>query len=216
MSTLEKRLEDPEYKAWVKCGLCLAYVKGGLEEFANERSKRAHNIVITEVVKTNFYNNVCPTAVDVRQRSGCWQMDCCCNNCDEYVKQIDKLKTPGFSFNKFNWKNSNIQLWPTDAWEMMKVFMNQGQKAFQNNAQDSDLSAILNFIDHCHIPKVDIANQTNIAKVILCVITFILLSQKLLTHHMPIFYQRLKISCTVAAVCNRHMLESIVENNLQV
>ena len=161
MSTLEKRLEDPEYKAWVKCGLCLNYVKSGLEEFANERSKRAHKIVITEVQKANSDNKVCPTAVDVRRSRGCWQMDCC-NNCDEYVKQIDKLKILTFSFQKFNWKNSNIQLWPTDAWEMMKVFMNRGQKAFKKNAQDSDLSAILNFIDFCHIPKVDIANQTNI------------------------------------------------------
>ena len=186
MSTLEKCLEDPEFKAWVNCRLCLTYVKSGLENFANERSERAHYTVITEVAKINGYNKVCSAARDVIRKNGCWQLRCC-NNCNEYVIQIEKLKVPGFSFTKDNWQNSNVQLWPTDAWEMIKVFMKPRQAAFRKNAQDSDISAILSFINHCIIPKIDIANHINITKVNFFIITFILLSQKLLTHQMLIF-----------------------------
>lgn len=165
MTTLAKRLEDPNYKAWVKCGLCLSYVKKGLEEFADLRSKRAHSIVVTNVQLTNSCNTVCPQAVNVKQkRNGDWTLNCC-NKCDEYVSEITKLKDPNLGFSKENWKNSNVQLWPTEAWEMMKVFMNQGQKASQKNAEDFDLSAILNFLDHCCIPRVDLDNPTNIKKV---------------------------------------------------
>ena len=163
MASLEERLADEEYKYWVKAGICLSYVKTGLEVFAEERSIKTHDFVNATCIGPNQTGKIC-TQARIDRRAGKWISNCC-NDCQKYVDEIVKLQVPPFTFNKYNWQNSNIQLWPTDAWEMMKVFMNPGQKVYQKSPKDTDLSGLINFIDHCSVPNVDIQNKINISQV---------------------------------------------------
>ena len=165
MASLETRLEDPGYKFLVKSGICLAYAKHGLDTFAYERSKRTHGIIKGHLIHTASHNNICPHAKPIPvNRQGKLTLGCCVD-CDIYLSELGRLGSPGFKFKTANWKNSNVQLWPTDAWEMMKVYMNEGQKPYHKLPKDSDLSAVLNFMDYCFIPRCDINDPTNIAKV---------------------------------------------------
>ena len=166
MASLEQRLEDKEYKYWVKAGICLLCVKTGLEIFADEKSKKTHGFVKAAFIGPNQTDTICNHAKIVPKKgTGIkWKLNCC-NDCEKYVDEIAKFQAPPFTFNKYNWQNSNVQLWPTEAWEMMKVFMNPGQKAYQKSPKDTDLSGLVNFIEHCSVPYIDIQNKSNIPKV---------------------------------------------------
>ena len=176
MASLKERLNDNEYKFWIKAGLCLNHAKEGIETFTDDRSKRTHACVKTSVgehaiVKTpdgdiKALGEICNNAKFVK-RGNRWSLGCC-NDCEIYVKEIAQLSQPPFRVELSNWRNSEIQLWPSEPWEIAKVYMNKGQRpfAFQKNSQETDLSGLLNFIDHCRIPWVDIQNKDNITKVI--------------------------------------------------
>ena len=165
MSTLEERLEDEEYKLWVKAGVCLAAVKNGLTEFARTRSQIAHTHVKAALNNNTSVNNLCQRAkIQFDKTLKKWSLGCCAN-CQAYVDELENLKDPKFRFKPENWKTTDIKKWPNEPWEMMKVFMNPGQTAAQKDPSEADLSAILNFIDHCKIPRVDIYDQNNIKEV---------------------------------------------------
>ena len=180
MASLQERLKDNEYKLWIKDGLCLNLTKKGIETFANERSKKTHTFVKSAVEKQAVnttsdgvqvaMNNICGNAKIVAVKKSGWSLGCC-TDCDIYVKEILKLckqqgpGQPRFKPDMSNWVNSDVQKWPTEHWEIAKVYMNKGQKAFQKTPTDTDLSGLLNFIDHCNVPWVDIQNKDNIKKV---------------------------------------------------
>ena len=180
MASLKERLTDNEYKTWIKVGLCLISTKKGLEKFADERSKKTHAFVKTEVEKKAVaktfdgdiiaMTNICTYAKVVTDKKCGWSLGCC-KDCNIYVEEIVKLckqqapRQSPFKLELSNWRNSKVHLWPSEPWEIAKVYMNKGQKEFQKNANDTDLSGLLNFIDHCSIPWVDIQNKDNIAKV---------------------------------------------------
>ena len=165
MSTLEERLEDEEYKLWVKAGVCIAAVKEGLTKFARTRSQRAHTHVKTALKNNTSVNNLCQHAnIQFDRRLKKWSLGCC-PDCQVYVEELENLMIPPFTFKQSNWNNTDVKKWPNEPWEMMKVFMNPGQTAAQKDPSESDLSAILNFIKHCKIPHVDIFDQSNLTKV---------------------------------------------------
>ena len=161
MTTLSQRLQDLGYKDWIKAGLCLSFAKEGLKDFAVDRSKQFHKAVL-DTLKRNgnpSCNGICNHATIN------WGRVSCCNNCQAFVDEIDQQNQKSFKFKQHNWKNSDMTLWLTNPWEMAKVFMNDGQKPTQRSPVDTDLSGILNFIDHCVVAKRSIVNTHNIAKV---------------------------------------------------
>ena len=161
MATLEKRLEDHAYKRWVKAGICLGFVKKGLEHFADQRSKLFHQNVLGQLRGRGN-----PSCNGVCDRATVWKNKLsCCNNCQAFLDEIYRQNYNTFKFHQGNWDNSIVQLWPKDPWELAKVFMNPGQKASQRSPADTDLSGILNFIDHCTVARNDIIDIHNIAKV---------------------------------------------------
>ena len=176
MASLKERLNDNEYKLWIKASLCLHYTKKGIGIFTDDRCKKTHAFVKTAVEKHAIVKNpdgdikamseICNNAKVVK-RGNRWSLGCC-NDCEIYVKEIAHLSQPPFRIELSNWCNSEVQLWPSEPWEIAKVYMNKGQRpfAFQRNSQETDLSGLLNFIDHCRVPRVDIQNMDNITKVI--------------------------------------------------
>lgn len=51
--------------------------------------------------------------------------------------------------NAVYWKNTQIQRWSVDAWEIAKVYMGNGQDKDNNGPQRSDTSAILQLLTNC-------------------------------------------------------------------
>lgn len=160
MATLEERLKDNEYKLWVKAGICLASVKHGLEVFTEERSEKAHGFVKDALKNNNSFHKICGN-VKVTFKKQKWSIGCC-NGCQVYVDELVRLRHAPFKFKQSNWNNTDIQLWPNEPWEMVKVYMNEGQKPFHKSSKDTDLSGLLNFINHCSVPRIDIHDKQNL------------------------------------------------------
>lgn len=176
MSTLSARLQDPEYQIWIKAGLCLSLVKEGLCSFSVDRSNELHQAVLDELKKTfnPAVNGICGNAcISYNRGKKNWELICSCNSCQGFVDELLKYrcmtlgtnKNKTFTFRQSNFDNSDIHTWPTDPWQLAKLFMNPGQNISDKSPSETDLSAILNFIDHCIIPRKDVAVTSNISKV---------------------------------------------------
>ena len=169
MATVEEALEDEGYVKWVQIGTCLGFVKKGLEEFVLQQSQ-----VLQQRVKTNaapLANALCYDAKIEKQKvHGKWTMTCNisrnCQDCQGFLDELVNVCKPPFNFYYRHFENSNIHLWPVDNmhWNMAKVYMSPDLDPTQQsqNPQDTDLSNILNFIEHCSVPALAINDQNNL------------------------------------------------------
>ena len=102
-----------------------------------------------------------------------WEiMYCNCNRCQMFIDEISKYRcsTLGrtgstiFTFQQSNFNNSDIQQWHTEHWQLAKLFMNRGQDVTTVSARQTDISGLLNLINHCDLARMDIQNTHNIEK----------------------------------------------------
>ena len=172
MAKVDEALEDEGYVRWVQTGTCLGFVKKGLEDFVLQQSQvlqqRVKNIAGPSV------NALCHDAKIIKNKiQGKWTMSCHlsrnCKNCQAYLDELTNVCRPPFGFKHRHFGNSNIHLWPNDImhWNMAKVYMNPDLDPTQQSQtpQDTDLSNILNFIEHCSVPALAINDQQIVDKV---------------------------------------------------
>ena len=76
--------------------------------------------------------------------------------------EIQERSVTNVTFKDYSWKNSDLTKWsaPDGGWEIAKVFMNQGQTQSEHNAQDTDFSGILNFINNCKFARDYLQDET--------------------------------------------------------
>ena len=164
MADVEKDLEDEGYIRWVQSSTCLGLAKESIESFALQRSNVLHQNVKTNLKDRSSEYDMCkhPKVVKVGNK---WEMNCKCSGCQSYIDALVSLCYKDFTFSAGNWNNADIRLWPTDPWEMAKVYMNPNQKANQTSPQETDLSGILNFLANCYSPLKSICYRQNIKSV---------------------------------------------------
>ena len=89
-----------------------------------------------------------------------------CQDCQAFLDELVNVCKPPFKFYHRHFENSNIHIWPVDKmhWNMAKVYMSPDLDPTQQsqNPQDTDLSNILNFIEHCSVPALAINDQNNL------------------------------------------------------
>ena len=165
MTTLEGRLRDPEYRNWVKSALCLQYTRDGLMTFTDLKSLELNQTVIHKLRQSGNRSvyNLCPTiAFDHRRKS----VTCCtpgCTDCKDILKVVMQYRiTRNLDLNL---KNSDATKLLHQHWQVAKLFMNAGQDVSSTSPNNTDISGLLNFIDHCTVPKNYVTNQDNLLKV---------------------------------------------------
>ena len=136
MATLDERLKDDDYRHWVKAVLCLQYTKDGLISFASKKSQGLHNVVL-----------------DQMRRSGNIE-------CNAFLVEAQK-----YCSRTLNLKNVDKTDLHNQPWQLAKLFMNPGQDVTNTIPGQTDLSGILNFLDHCTLAKAAIQNTANIIAV---------------------------------------------------
>ena len=170
MGNLKSRLQDPDYENWVKAGLCLIALKTGLESFAKSKSKDFHQAVLDHLAKTNVAvagNCMCLNS-DIKFTGKKSHAACQHTFCNSFLNAIIHVGVDPslpFTFKMSNLANINPQLWHCDPWELAKLFMNPGQKATQAGPAETDLSGVINFLDHCTVARTGILNTQNITEV---------------------------------------------------
>ncbi|KAK3588341.1 hypothetical protein CHS0354_040100 [Potamilus streckersoni] len=150
------RFDDKEYTNWIKCSRALTIFKDGL-----------HDFIKTEV--TSFHAHIQQTIVNIpcgssagshcgfctwrsikltEGQHGIWYINCKNKICDKWLSQI-LLKHNDPQNRNINWKNADISKWPTDGYEVAKVYMPKGQDKAKKLPDDFDAPAILSLLKFC-------------------------------------------------------------------
>ena len=160
MTTLEGRLRDPDYRNWVKSALCLQYTRDGLETFSGLKSLELNQKIIQQLRLNGnpSVHNLCPTiGFDLRRK-----LITCCRNCNGILTEVMKYRPWRLDLNL---RNSDPSQLLHQHWQASKLCMNPGQDANSSGPKDTDISGLLNFIDHCTVPRGYINNPDNIKQV---------------------------------------------------
>ena len=156
---LSDRLKDDKYLDWIRTSLSLYYLKEGLVKVSQEKAELFHNHLSGQVVLNNpglrgvkctkctFEKN--GKTIPPDRIGNTWKMNCSStsNVCSLWLREI----LPYHEFQplpKIAWANSNPQAWPSDAWEVAKLFQPFGCKD-HSKAEDSDCTALLSLIVDC-------------------------------------------------------------------
>ena len=166
MSSLQARLQNPDYINWVKAGLCLIQTKVGLDDFADTASQSLHQSILTNIIPT-FANTAQPLCgISIRRQN--LITTCAHPYCQGFLAAvinngIDPTHT--FTVKHGNLSNCDVRLWHTHHWHVAKLFMNQGQLSTQVNPSETDMSGIINFLSHCKVPRNMMTNVPLLDKV---------------------------------------------------
>ncbi|KAM7401182.1 hypothetical protein PAMA_005394 [Pampus argenteus] len=144
---LEVRLNDKEYKNWLKAGQCLLILRDGLHPFVDGRMRAFHSDVINQNTRLR---KPCETSA-CKPRAN--QLSQVCGVCSLWKRVIlSHHRQPDATV---NWDNCSPPSWRSDHWELAKAYMPRGQGKVKN-AHEYDTSALLNLINFCNYFSVDV------------------------------------------------------------
>ncbi|XP_030015507.1 uncharacterized protein CXorf38 homolog [Sphaeramia orbicularis] len=132
---LFRRLNNREYKNWMKAGRCLIILKENLAPFLNLQMSAFHRDLLNQ---NALLRKHCA--------SSCRPIGNMCAVCSEWKTVIlSHHRQPNTTV---NWDNCVPSNWGTNHWELAKAFMPRGQ-AKVKAADQFDIAALLNLINYC-------------------------------------------------------------------
>ncbi|XP_034557913.1 uncharacterized protein CXorf38-like [Notolabrus celidotus] len=140
LEDLKSRLNNREYKNWLKAGQCLRILKEGLHPFISLDMRAFHGDLLN---KNTQLRKPCSTSACKPKGN---QLTSACRTCSEWQKEI--LKHHRHRDPIVNWDNCFPPRWRTDPWELAKAYMPRGQSKVKS-ADQCDASALLNLINFC-------------------------------------------------------------------
>ena len=166
MSSLQARLQNPDYINWVKAGLCLIHTKSGLHDFADAASQSLHQSILANIIPAlaSAAQPVC--GISIRRHN--LFTTCAHPYCQGFLTAvinngIDPTHT--FTVKHGNLSNCDVGQWHAHHWQVAKLFMNQGQLPTQVNPSETDMSGIINFLSHCKVSRNMMTNVLLLDKV---------------------------------------------------
>ncbi|XP_031162676.1 uncharacterized protein CXorf38 [Sander lucioperca] len=136
---LAVRLNDKEYKNWLKAGRCLLILKDGLHPFITHHMRAFHGELLNQ---NTLLRKPCVTSCRPRGN----KLSSACRVCSEWQTVI--LRHHRQPDATVNWDNCFPPNWRTDHWELAKAYMPRGQGKVKG-ADQCDASALLNLINYC-------------------------------------------------------------------
>ncbi|XP_033119792.1 uncharacterized protein LOC117119091 [Anneissia japonica] len=149
MSKLQQRMNEPEYKNWMKSGQALKILNDSLQLIAEQKMTTFHEML----KRKNGSLQKCTTCKSKKGPADT------CGTCQQWKKDIfDKHSNQKMTY----WANLDTKLWPEDKWEVAKTYMPRGQTPGE---YDPDVSGVLNLMKTCKIFQPDV-NKKRIEKVL--------------------------------------------------
>lgn len=137
---LTYRLNDDEYKNWLKAGRCLLLLKDGLLPFTDQQMRAFHRDLLNQYA---LLRRPCETSSCAPRGN---KLVSVCRVCSEWQKVI--LRHHRQPDATIHWTNCFPPHWRTDHWELAKAYMPRGQ-AKAKGADECDAAALLNLINYC-------------------------------------------------------------------
>ncbi|XP_058236557.1 uncharacterized protein si:ch211-91p5.3 isoform X2 [Hemibagrus wyckioides] len=152
-----KRFSDENYKHWLQAAESLYILRSHIREFVGNETETFH-----KSLREKLKNVICTSKCSLLKCSPKQKQLPICDKCKPWKDAIlQNHKHKGIDI---PWNNCQPYLWPTDKWEVAKVYMIRGVKNHRS-FDDFDISSILNFMYHCkHFEA--FAEGQNLTKVI--------------------------------------------------
>ena len=146
-SSVIARFRRPDYLNWLKAGQGLKCCGEGLIDFCTAEINKFHSSLIVE-----HGNTVCPfpkssKKITFDKGNKSYKVNCTCGVCDAWLGSIASQLATG----QFCWKNTDVQEWPLQSWQMAKVFMGAGKDPSSYNPADTDTAGFLQLILNCRV-----------------------------------------------------------------
>lgn len=144
---LERRYSNEKFLMFLKAGETLYCARDALsplckrvmDEFQQDMLKKLN------IDPNKKYEHTCESK-DISQYRVKFCTDGICNG---MLKEVEKAKVEVNRSKSVFWGNTDLRKWPTDSWEIAKVFMGQGQKPENKSPYQTDSSGIFHLILHC-------------------------------------------------------------------
>ncbi|KAL6481516.1 hypothetical protein MHYP_G00095960 [Metynnis hypsauchen] len=132
-----QRFSDENYKNWLKAAESLYILRNNIRDFVEKETETYHRSL-----RETLQGEIC---VKKCKKSPL------CGKCEQWKEKI--LQSRAGKGAGVHWDNVEPHRWPTEKWEVAKVYMPRGQSGHRCFEQ-FDIAAILNFMVHCkHFKK---------------------------------------------------------------
>ncbi|XP_060716340.1 uncharacterized protein si:ch211-91p5.3 isoform X2 [Tachysurus vachellii] len=136
-----KRFNDDNYKHWLQAAESLYILRSHIQEFVENETETYHKSLLGKLK-----DQVCESKCSLLKCSLKLKKFPICDKCQLWKNAIlDNHNHKGIDI---PWNNCQPHLWPTDKWEVAKVYMIRGVKSHRSFDQ-FDISSILNLMYHC-------------------------------------------------------------------
>ncbi|XP_053402833.1 uncharacterized protein LOC123550398 [Mercenaria mercenaria] len=157
----QEELQKKKYRNWVRGGLAYKYLKEGIKGFADDVVNEEHRRINQDVISGRSCNQCTngslrplhPCQKDQAGKNKCsWGQNSCnclytkkkqCPNkvCNVIMEEI--LKIHASAPPSPNWKNTDMQKWCSDPWEIAKCFIKPPGYSDKSGADNIDISGLL-------------------------------------------------------------------------
>ncbi|XP_063813409.1 uncharacterized protein CXorf38 homolog [Pseudophryne corroboree] len=156
LAGLMRRLNNNEYKNWMKAGQCLCMLQDRLLKFIVSETQKFHREMVGSVsAPARQRNNRCKCRAKWKQ----FQPNCpVCAEWKEIILSHHKNRD-----GDIHWGNCHPSLWPTHYWEVAKVYLPRGH--LDKAPNECDAAAFLNLLNTCdHFKVSDISRVREMIK----------------------------------------------------
>ncbi|XP_030634894.1 uncharacterized protein CXorf38 homolog [Chanos chanos] len=141
------RFADEGYRNWLKGNEGLRELRARLSSFLENETRNFHECLSVKI-NTVLHGKTCKANCDIKS----WipkpkKLPALCKVCVPWRDEI--LDNHSAKGGPIHWNNSVPRLWPTEKWEVAKVYMPRGHRS-HNSFKDFDIAALLNLMICCN------------------------------------------------------------------
>ncbi|KAL7852674.1 hypothetical protein SRHO_G00184590 [Serrasalmus rhombeus] len=127
-----QRFSDENYKNWLKAAESLYILRNNIRDFVEKETETYHSSL-----RQTLQGGTCAKKC---------KKSPLCEKCELWKEEILQRRVGKGAL--VHWENVEPHRWPTEKWEVAKVYMPRGQSGHRCFEQ-FDIAAILNFMAHC-------------------------------------------------------------------
>ena len=168
-SSVPDRFKDKYYLNWIKLGQALVCVGEGLTAYCTQVVEKVHGS-LKEKIGQETCTAGCTSEKITKQGSGegkldakntpsddtpethgtgeknRWSIDCSCNICNRWLDGI----IAEMGEQRFRWKNTDVRKWPTQPWQLAKIYMGPGRPPSNYAPAKTGVVSLLELIINCN------------------------------------------------------------------
>lgn len=143
-SNVLERFKDKNYLNWIKLVQALACVGDGLLPFCVKVVDEVHESLRKEIGHELCKAKCTPKTLGTGKEKR-WYIDCPNDICNKW---LDRIVAELYE-NQCSWRHTDLSMWPTQSWQLAKIFMGPGKQPSKSAPSKTDSVGLLQLIINC-------------------------------------------------------------------